>query len=122
LPIYQRPLEAILGLKLTETVDDGDTDSSLLTTGEHGHHPAQEQGDGRPDTGAAEANEGVSDGIVAGGRADDERGGSHRTSGEQVPSLLARSVRAPTEEQSKEQGDEVDGDGHDCYQRHIQCK
>lgn len=58
--------------QVSETVDDGNTDSSLLSTVKHGDHPREEDGDGGPDSSSAETDECVFDVGIMDRHADDE--------------------------------------------------
>ena len=99
---------------LTESVDHGDRNRSLLTALKVTDHPTQEQRYGGPDTGSSETDERVPDSGLFHYGGDNERGGSEDTGGKDVPRLLVGSIGVPTHGQGNGQGDDVDGDGHDC--------
>ena len=99
---------------LTESVDHGDRNRSLLTTFKVTDHPTQEQWYGSPDTRSTETDESVLDGGDVDSRSDDERDGTKNSGSDNVPRLLVGSVGVPTHGQRDGQRDDVDGDSHDC--------
>ena len=94
--VLRRPDERPIDRReVTETVDDGDGDTALLAAVEHGDHPAEEDGDGRPYARATEADEGVAHGKVVCGSADDEGYGTPYAGDDDVVGFLAGTVGVP---------------------------
>lgn len=58
--------------QVSDTINQGDTDSPLLSSIKHGDHPRKEEGNSGPYTGTTETDEGISNGNGFDGNANDE--------------------------------------------------
>lgn len=101
------------GREVSNTVDEGKGDTTLLATVKHGDCPREEDGNRGPDTGSTKAEEGILDILVLHCSTDDEAQGAHDTGSHDDVGLGLGAVGNVATSKGEDEGDSVDGNSHE---------